>query len=107
MSRSAASTSKTYILRSSLDAELIEIANSPDPDIYALAREELIYDPDDDDDDDGPREVPDSTLVAWGASDHPALIGITYVILALILVGGRALPDGMLFFSSNYVPLSY
>ena len=47
----------------------------------------------DDDDEEG---YPSSsgTLISWSTSDQLGAVGITYVILALILVSGRVMSDG-------------
>jgi len=34
------------------------------------------------------------TLISWGTADQLGPIGILYIILGLILVGGKLLPDG-------------
>ncbi|KAF8635766.1 hypothetical protein AX17_003865 [Amanita inopinata Kibby_2008] len=88
--------SKTYILRSTLDPRLIEIAAQTDEQI--LEDEALDAPEDDDDDDDAfsegghtPRYY--GSLISWTRGDQIGALGVLYVILALILVNGRVIPD--------------
>jgi melanoma-associated antigen len=87
--RLVTSSSKTYILRSILPASLMEASLEHDPEIRNAAHENR----DEDDDEEDTTIRPDDTLVAWRAGDDLATIGILHVILALILVNGRSLPD--------------
>lgn len=92
------STSKTYIVRSTLPSALIELLAAPDPEIRAAARGVV---PDDDIEDDS-IDTPDDTLVAWRPTDNPVVVGILHVILALILANGRTIPDRELIRSSTF-----
>ena len=84
-----AAGSKTYILRSTLDATIIEQAASSDE---RLLEEELADGPDnDDDDDDMPHNY--GSIIAWSTADQLAALGLLHIILALILVNGRAISE--------------
>ncbi|KAJ7113007.1 MAGE family-domain-containing protein [Mycena epipterygia] len=89
--KAAAAGSKTYILRSTLDARLIEEA--------ALTREEILEGEaadaasDDDDDDDFGGSTTYGSILSWSTADQVGPVGILYVILALILVSGRVMGD--------------
>lgn len=88
-----AAGAKTYILRSTLDAAIIEQAALSDE---RLLEEELVEGPDDDDDDDDddmPRNY--GSIIAWSTADQLAALGLLHVILALILVNGRAISECM------------
>lgn len=87
-----APSSKAYILRSVLDAVLIEKANIPNEEIL---EQEANDQPSDDDENDSGRLYAGSIL-SWSTSDEVGNVGILYTILALILVGGRVVPDGEL-----------
>ncbi|KAG6331955.1 hypothetical protein ID866_7133 [Astraeus odoratus] len=87
--RAAAVGSRTYILRSVLDPVIIERAAMADE---RLLEEQVADSPDsDDDDDETPRLY--GTIISWSTSDQLAALGILHVILALILVNGRAMSD--------------
>jgi len=96
--------SKTYILRSSLDPILIERAAQTEEDIleeesraHAISYPSLNQADDDSDDSEAEAERPPKyygSLISWTKSDQLGSIGILYVILALILVNGRAISDG-------------
>lgn len=92
--KKAAASSKAYILRSTLDPQLIALANVSEEKIL---EEEAFDQPSDDDDeaDDGDRAYAGSIL-SWSTSDQVGSLGILYTILALILVGGRVVPDNEL-----------
>ena len=81
--------SKTYILRSVLDAGLIELASHTDADILTT---ELADAPEDVDEDEAGTRLYGS-LLAWNGSDQLAALGILYVVLALILVNGKVIND--------------
>ncbi|KAM6503668.1 MAGE domain containing protein [Amanita muscaria] len=90
----AASGSKSYMLRSILDPELIEAASQTDDQIL----EEEVKDAPEDDEDyefsEGgytPRNY--GSIISWSRNEHPGPLGVLYVVLALILVNGRAIPD--------------
>ncbi|KAI0631792.1 MAGE family-domain-containing protein [Trametes polyzona] len=93
--KKAASTgTKNYILRSQLDAALIEKACTPDAEIRELeqaehpdANEEFA----EDDNQIGTRST--GSIFAWHYADQLPSVGILYVILALILVEGRVISD--------------
>ncbi|KAF8128974.1 MAGE-domain-containing protein [Boletus edulis] len=87
--KATAAGSKTYILRSTLDPAIIEQAALSDE---RLLEEELAKGPnDDDDDDDMPRSY--GSIIAWSTADQLAALGLLHVILALILVTGRAISE--------------
>ncbi|KAI0052835.1 MAGE-domain-containing protein [Auriscalpium vulgare] len=85
----AAQGSKTYILRSVLDAALIELAAQTD----AAILEEEAADGPEDIDDDAVGLLSYGSLLAWNGTDQLASVGILYVVLALILVNGKVLSD--------------
>ena len=88
ISPAAATGSKTYILRSILDAAVIEQTALTHE---RLLEEELVEGADDDDDDDVPRNY--GSIIAWSTADQLAALGLLHVILALILVNGRAISE--------------
>lgn len=110
--------SKTYILRSTLDARLIEIANKTDASIVEeeallnFATGDLfggdgnsgagaaIFLDDDDEWDDGAELHPRTygSIFSWGQNDQLGALGILYVILALILVNGKVVQERKLYF---------
>ena len=84
------SGSKTYILRSTLDDHLIELA--------ALALGDIIEEEiaeDEEDDDDMPRS--NGSIISWTTCDQLGALGLLYVVLALILISGRSLSDSKSF----------
>ncbi|PFH49186.1 hypothetical protein AMATHDRAFT_5156 [Amanita thiersii Skay4041] len=88
--------SKTYMLRSTLDPQLLEIAARTDERILEIEAGEAPSDDDSDDDDllEGgytPRFY--GSIISWTHGEQPGAIGILYVILALILVHGRVIRD--------------
>ncbi|KAI0667533.1 MAGE family-domain-containing protein [Trametes maxima] len=92
--KSASTGTKNYILRSTLDAALIEKACTPDPEIRELeqgenpdANEEFA----EDDNPVGTRST--GSLFAWHTADELASAGVLYVVLALILVEGKVISD--------------
>lgn len=92
----ATAGSKTYILRSVLDPRLIHAAAQTDEQIN---EEEAKEAPSDDEDDEilqggyTPRYY--GSIISWSRSEQPGPIGILYVVLAIILVNGRVIPDSM------------
>ncbi|KAL1942185.1 hypothetical protein VTO73DRAFT_6249 [Trametes versicolor] len=92
--KATATGTKNYILRSLLDAALIEKASAPDAEIRELEQSEH---PDaneefaEDDNKVGTRSI--GSIFAWQHADQLASVGILYVILALILVEGRVISD--------------
>ncbi|XP_006456478.1 hypothetical protein AGABI2DRAFT_122375 [Agaricus bisporus var. bisporus H97] len=111
--RATAVGSKTYILRSILDARLIEIANKTDASIVEeeallnFATGDLfggdgnsgagaaIFLDDDDEWDDGAELHPRTygSIFSWGQNDQLGALGVLYVILALILVNGKVVQE--------------
>ncbi|OCH91978.1 MAGE-domain-containing protein [Obba rivulosa] len=87
--RAAPTGTKTYILRSTLDPALIELANAADPDL--LAEERVEYEDAEAVDELDLRTY--GSILAWNTSDQLGTVGILYIILALILVEGRVLSD--------------
>ncbi|GJJ14141.1 hypothetical protein Clacol_008400 [Clathrus columnatus] len=84
-------SSRQYMLRSILDPRLIEAASLVDADIEEAERKE--YEDFYPNDEDRPTK---GTLIICGVSDDGyqlSLTGILHVLLALILVNGRALSD--------------
>ncbi|KZT30154.1 hypothetical protein NEOLEDRAFT_1127013, partial [Neolentinus lepideus HHB14362 ss-1] len=86
--KAAAAGSKTYILRSVLSSTIIEHAALTDADIL---EEEAVDMPDNDDEDEVYRTY--GSIISWSHSDQLQAMGVLYVILALILVNGKALDD--------------
>jgi len=86
--KAAAAGSKTYILRSVLSSTIIEHAALTDADIL---EEEAVDMPDNDDEDEVYRTY--GGIMSWSHSDQLQAMGVLYVILALILVNGKALDD--------------
>lgn len=87
--------SKTYILRSTLDLALIEIATTKsDPQVMeeeaADAREDEDY----------------GSIINWSRTDQLPLLGVLYVILALILLNGKVMSDSKLLPPSSPSPIS-
>ncbi len=93
---------KTYILRSTLDPALIELACSPDADIRELEQKENRDDNQEFAEDDNPIGTRSTgSIFAWQNADQLPSIGILYVILALILVEGRVISDSQSLLSSS------
>ena len=90
----ATAGSKSYILRSNLRSELIELANVTMPELI----EDEIFESDDEEDEGAPPRTY-ASIFSWSTADQLGAIGITYVILALILLNGRALSDSAPIFS--------
>jgi len=86
-----AAGSKTYILRSVLHPTIIAQANATED---ALLEEEAVdQDPDDE-------SFSYGSILSWSSSDNLGAIGVLYVVLSLILVNGRVMPDSTLLSSS-------
>lgn len=92
-----AAGSKTYILRSCLNTSLIEMALEPDNRLLAEEKKDL---PEEEagrytraDEDQPPTTY--GSIISWSHTEQVGSIGILYTILALILVNGRVLSDGM------------
>lgn len=81
---------KQFILRSTLDPELIERATLPDPEILQLENEEG----EEEEETGGVSTRSTGSIFAWQKSDQLASLGVLYTVLALILVNGRSIPDG-------------
>lgn len=83
-------------MRSVLDPRLIDAAAQTDEQIH---EEEAKEAPSEDEDDElleggyTPRYY--GSIISWSRSEQPGPIGILYVVLAIILVNGRVIPDGM------------
>jgi hypothetical protein len=96
--------SKTYILRSTLDPVLIDRAAQTEGDILeeeagdqATLFPSQVYSGDEGDESDDDAERPPKyygSLISWSKADQIGSVGILYVILALVLVSGRAISDG-------------
>ncbi|GJE95223.1 MAGE domain-containing protein [Phanerochaete sordida] len=91
--KAAPTGTKTYILRSKLDPRLIKIATSPDADILRSEQEDLPVDDERPKDEDERVSDPSGSIIAWENADNLGSIGLLYVILSLVLVHGRNLPD--------------
>lgn len=93
MHTAAPTGTKTWILRSVLDPRLISAAVTPDDAIKAV-EQQPDSDEDDDPDDSAVKSANTGAIVAWQNADQLSAIGILYVVLALVLVHGRAISDG-------------
>ncbi|EKM51401.1 uncharacterized protein PHACADRAFT_152114 [Phanerochaete carnosa HHB-10118-sp] len=91
--KAAPTGTKTYILRSTLDPRLIKIAASADPDILRIEQADLAIDEEHARDEDDVVSQPTGAILAWENADTLGTVGLLYVILSLILVHGRNLPD--------------
>lgn len=104
--------SKTYMLRSILDARLIELANTPDAEILeeeggfsfssgnffgdGQTNDGNLIDADDDWDNDVEQHPRiHGSILSWTQNDQLGALGVLYVILALILVNGRVVQERM------------
>lgn len=106
--------SKTYMLRSIIDARLIELANKPDAeileeegafdfnsgeffgdDVGGGANDGNLIDGNgwDDNVEQHPRTY--GSILSWTQNDQLGALGVLYVILALILVNGRVVQERM------------
>ena len=79
--------SKSYILRSTLDAIILDYAALTDQEIYEQEIEDLPEGADD------AALVTYGSIISWSDSDQLGSLGILYVVLALILVSGRVIAD--------------
>lgn len=86
--------SKTYILRSTLDPILVEHAALTNETLLELEFGENTANEADDDDDEMLKTY--GSIISWSAADQLSLLGILYVVLALILIHGRQMPDSTL-----------
>ena len=95
---------KQFILRSTLHPSLIETASLPNRDLLKVEQEEAkvgIYN-DVDEEEEGIGMNSTGSIFAWHRADQVSSVGMLYVILALILVHGRAISDCKFFsFVSN------
>jgi melanoma-associated antigen len=73
-----------YIVRSTLDPSLIKLAYLPDRDISNQEKEDGI-----------PEDLVSESILSWQAADQIPSYGILFVILSLILVHGKTIPDSM------------
>lgn len=73
-------------MRSILDPTLIEMATQVDAELRQHVDEE--------DDEDAWKNQADGSIIAWQTGDQLSMAGILHVVLALILINGRVLPDG-------------
>ena len=71
-----------YIVRSILDPSLIKLACLHDRDISNQEREDGM-----------PEDLVSGSILSWQTADQIASYGILFVILSLILVHGKAIPD--------------
>ncbi|TBU36800.1 MAGE-domain-containing protein [Dichomitus squalens] len=93
--KAAPTGTKSYILRSLLDAALIEQACAPDAEIREIEQKEHVDENEEFAEDDNPvGQRSTGSIFAWHASDQLAATGILYVVLSLILVEGRVVSDG-------------
>ena len=88
------------MLRSCLHPLIIERAALTDEQILEQELADTPFDDSDDEDDNGAddeerRPRPYGSLISWSTTDQLGSLGILYVILALILVSGRVMTDGM------------
>jgi hypothetical protein len=75
-------SSKMYIVRSTLDPSLIKLACLPDRDISNQEKEDGM-----------PEDLVSGSILSWQTADQIASYGILFVILSLILVHGKTIPD--------------
>jgi hypothetical protein len=71
-----------YIVRSTLDPSLIKLACIPDHDISNQEKEDGI-----------PEDLVSGSIISWQTADQIASYGILFVILSLILVHSKTIPD--------------
>ena len=76
-------STKQYIVRSILEPELIQLACMQDREIREQEDEDLAIE----------NARPSGSILAWETSDQVPAYGILYVILSLILVNGKTLPE--------------
>ena len=87
----AAAGSKSYILRSTLHPNLIEYSSRT---LEKLFEDEI---PEDEPEDEDKTLRTYGSILSWSSSDQLGAIGITYVILALVLLSGRVMSDSEFF----------
>ncbi|KAG8844901.1 hypothetical protein FRB96_002790 [Tulasnella sp. 330] len=95
--RKSQASSKSYVLRSTLPPALIKVASAKDNDLLTAEIQDLrdlglVGDNEDDD----AREGPLGSLLAWKSVESLALTGVLQLILCLILVNGRSIPEPQL-----------
>jgi hypothetical protein len=95
--------SKTFILRTTLDPVIVEFAALTEENIL---EEESTDDPDDFDPDNPSGTRSYGSIIAWSRSDQLGLIGLLYVILALILVSGKVMSEGSFVALARYLDRS-
>jgi len=71
-----------YIVRNTLDPSLIKLACLPDRDISNQEKEDGM-----------PEDLVNGSILSWQTADQIASYGILFVILSLILVHGKTIPD--------------
>ncbi|KAG8808901.1 hypothetical protein FRC17_003718 [Serendipita sp. 399] len=81
--RKKRATTKQYIVRSVLEPEIIRLASIPDQEILEQEQEDLAYE----------GAKPSGAILGWESYDNIPTYGILYVILSLILVNGKTLPE--------------
>jgi hypothetical protein len=89
---------KVWMVRSTLDPQLIAAANAPDIEILNKERnrpQEALPALRDEFDDGGADS--EGSILAWSTSDHLGSTGLLGVILSLILVNEKELPDSTRF----------
>ncbi len=91
---------KVWMVRSTLDADIIAAANAPDAEILSKERDRLpnpsnhpLKNADE------PFLQSDGSVFAWCASDQLGSMGLLGVVLSLILVNGKELTDRTCFLS--------
>ena len=75
-------SSKLYIVRSILDPSLIKLACLRDRDISNQEKEDGVSE-----------DLASGCILSWQTADQIASYGILFVILSLILVHGKTIPD--------------
>ncbi|KIP01274.1 hypothetical protein PHLGIDRAFT_97080 [Phlebiopsis gigantea 11061_1 CR5-6] len=91
--KKAPTGTKSYILRSVLDPQLIKLATVPDDDLLRLEKGEFDADPELNAEDEYPVPEPTGAIIAWERGDQLQSIGLLYVVLSFILVHGRSISD--------------
>ncbi|KAG8908618.1 hypothetical protein FRB99_004906 [Tulasnella sp. 403] len=92
--KSGTATSKTYIVRSVLDPTIIQRATQPHSSFLQKELKDLVARGIAPDEASIPSsERPHGTLIAWKATESVALAGILQLVLCLILISERSLPE--------------
>ncbi|KAG9010638.1 hypothetical protein FRB90_007760 [Tulasnella sp. 427] len=90
-------SSGTYILRSTLEPDLIRIANKKNDRLYEAEIKSLrALGVIGDEQEGGDYERPSGAILAWRSVEPVALAGILHLVLCLILANGRLLPEPQL-----------